>query len=49
MAPTVNIYEFFGSMRVDGEAVGLGLEQTLWRGVKIASGKGLVLVIYTGK
>jgi magnesium-transporting ATPase (P-type) len=50
MMPTVNIYEFIGSIRVeDGEVIGLGLEQTLWRGVKIASGKGLLLVIYTGK
>lgn len=47
--PTVNIYEFVGSMRMEGEVIGLGLEQTLWRGVKIASGKGLLLVIYTGK
>jgi magnesium-transporting ATPase (P-type) len=37
-------------MRVDeGERVGLGLEQTLWRGVKVASGRGLVMVLYTGK
>jgi len=50
MKPNVNIYEFMGSIRVEeGEVVGLGLEQTLWRGVKIASGKGLLLVIYTGK
>ena len=29
--------------------MGLGLENTAWRGVKIASGKSLLMVIYTGK
>ena len=28
---------------------GLGLENTVWRGVKVASGKALVMIIYTGK
>ncbi len=48
--PCVNVYEFVGSFRIsEDESVGLGLEQTIWRGVKIASGKGLILVVYVGQ
>ena len=37
-------------MDIVGKAkVGVGLEQTIWRGVKVASGKAMLLVIYTGK
>lgn len=37
-------------MSVPGEETfGLGLENTVWRGVKVASGKALLMVIYTGK
>ena len=32
-----------------GDKIGIGLEQTLWRGVKMASGRAILLVIYTGK
>ena len=28
---------------------GLNLENTVWRGVKVATGKALLMVIYTGK
>jgi phospholipid-translocating ATPase len=35
--------------RDQGEVFGLNLENTIWRGVKIATGKALVLVIYTGR
>jgi magnesium-transporting ATPase (P-type) len=49
-APVTNIYEFAGSLDiVGGVKVGAGLEQTLWRGVKVAAGKPILLVIYTGK
>jgi magnesium-transporting ATPase (P-type) len=45
----VNVYEFVGSFTVGGEeTIGIGLEQTLWRGVKVASGRGLVMVAYVG-
>jgi magnesium-transporting ATPase (P-type) len=27
----------------------MALEQTLWRGVKVASGKGIIVVVYVGK
>jgi|GEM_PF-5363375 len=47
--PVVNVYEFVGSLTVEEEEkVGVGIEQTLWRGVKVASGKGLAMIIYTG-
>ena len=29
--------------------MGLGLENTAWRGVKVATGRALLMVIYTGK
>ena len=46
----MNVYEFVGSFRIsEDESVGLGLEQTIWRGVKIASRKGLILVVYVGQ
>ena len=49
-APVVNIYEFMGSLDIiGGDKVGVGLEQTLWRGVKVASGRAILLVVYTGK
>jgi hypothetical protein len=49
-APVTNIYEFVAAMDIVGKAkVGVGIEQTLWRGVKVASGKAILLVIYTGK
>lgn len=45
----MNVYEFAGSFRIgDEESVGIGLEQTLWRGVKVASGSGLAVVLYIG-
>lgn len=48
--PEINIYKFLGSMQVDEEEVyGLGLENTVWRGVKVASGKAKLIIIYTGK
>jgi phospholipid-translocating ATPase len=54
--PVPGIYNFSGTLtledseRVDlGSRVGVGLEQTLWRGVKVAVGKILLLVIYTGR
>lgn len=48
--PQINIYKFIGAMRIDQEhKFGIGLENTIWRGVKIATGKALVMVIYTGK
>lgn len=47
--PTVNVYEFVGSFTIGmDETIGIGLEQTLWRGVKVASGRGLVMVVYVG-
>lgn len=33
----------------DQEVFGLNLENTIWRGVKIATGKALLMVMYTGK
>jgi len=37
-------------MRIGNEEIfGLGLENTIWRGVKVATGKALVMVMYTGK
>ena len=49
-APHANIYQFLGSIDiVGGDKIGVGLEQTLWRGVKMASGRAILLVIYTGK
>ena len=49
-APIVNIYQFMGSIDIlGGDKIGIGLEQTLWRGVKMASGRAILLVIYTGK
>lgn len=27
----------------------MALEQTLWRGVKIASGRGIIVVVYVGR
>ena len=47
--PQINIYKFLGTMRIGNEIYGLGLENTAWRGVKIASGKALLMVLYTGK
>lgn len=47
--PCVNVYEFAGSFKIgEEESVGIGLEQTLWRGVKVASGSGLAVVLYIG-
>ena len=49
-SPVSNIYEFVGSLDVlGGVKIGLGLEQTLWRGVRVASGSIVVLVVYTGR
>lgn len=48
--PEINIYKFLGSMKIaDQEVFGLNLENTIWRGVKIATGKALLMVMYTGK
>lgn len=48
--PEINIYKFIGAMRIGNEEIfGLGLENTIWRGVKVATGKALVMVMYTGK
>lgn len=49
-APLCGIYDFEGRMDIlEGDKIGIGLEQTLWRGVKLAAGKVLLLVIYTGR
>ncbi len=37
-------------MRIGQEEVfGLNLENTIWRGVKVATGKALLIIIYTGR
>lgn len=48
--PNANIYDFAGSFtQGEDESVGMALEQTLWRGVKVASGRGIIVVVYVGK
>lgn len=48
--PNANIYDFAGSFtQGEEESVGMALEQTLWRGVKIAAGRGVMVVVYVGK
>ena len=46
--PLTGIYDFEGRLEIlEGDKIGVGLEQTLWRGVKLAAGKVVLLVIYT--
>lgn len=48
--PVPGIYDFTATLDIVGDAkIGVGLEQTLWRGVKVASGRALLLVIFTGR
>lgn len=48
--PEISIYKFLGAMKIESQEVfGLNLENTVWRGVKIATGKALLMIIYTGK
>lgn len=48
--PQIGIYQFIGAVKIGNqEPFGVGLENTIWRGVKVATGKALVMVIYTGK
>lgn len=48
--PNANIYDFTGSFaQGEEESAGIALEQTLWRGVKVASGRGIIIVVYVGK
>jgi hypothetical protein len=48
--PLTGIYDFEGRLEIlEGDKIGVGLEQTLWRGVKLAAGKVVLLVIYTGR
>jgi hypothetical protein len=49
-APVCGIYDFAATMEIEGsEQMGVGIEQTMWRGVKMAAGRVVLLVIYTGK
>lgn len=48
-APEKDIHTFFGTLSLNGNSIGLSVDNTLWANTVLASGSALGMVVYTGK